>query len=412
VSMPDMSAPMPAPAPPVPELHAVHGAGAGEAPPAAAAGARPHVCFVAPTTWPIFSGARGIPVIGGAELQQSVIARALERRGLRVSMISLDYGQRDGTVLDGVTIRNMHKPDEGIPVLRFLHPRLTSLWSAMKRVDADVYYQRTATSLTAFVAQFCRRHGKRSIYAGASDVDFIPGRQDITFARDRWLFERGLRTVDRIVVQNPNQQESLRANYGRESAIVPNCFTAPAGARADRAGCVLWVATVRPQKRPELLLEIARRLPQYRFVMIGGSDPGYRGEEYARSIREAAAREPNVEFRGFMPFEEADREFSNARLVVNTSSYEGFPNTFLQAWSRGVPTVAFVDTGSRIDGQPAYDIVGDVSEATLRVERMMRDDLAWQHASQRALEHFREHHSVEAVVGLYEREIDRLIRAP
>ena len=56
-----------------------------------------------------------------------------------------------------------------------------------------------------------RRHGKRAIYSGASDVDFVPGKQDITFARDRWLFEYGLRHVDRIFAQNPTQQERATA---------------------------------------------------------------------------------------------------------------------------------------------------------------------------------------------------------
>ena len=373
---------------------------------------KPHVCFVAPTTWPILSGDREIPVIGGAEVQQSVLAPALARRGYRVSMICLDYGQPDRAVVDGVTVYKTYRPEAGIAVLRFLHPRLTSLWNTLARVDADVYYQRTAAVATAVTAEFCRRHGRHSIYAGASDVDFVPGREDIRFGRDRLIFRHGVRRVDRIVVQNETQRETLRAHYGRESVLIPNCYTPPPGARADRAGYVLWVATVRPSKRPELLLELARRLPRHRFVMIGGADSGRRAEQYHAAIRAAAARVPNVDFRGFLPFAEADRFFDGARVAINTSLYEGFPNTFLQAWSRGVPTVAFVDTGSRQDREPVYDIVRDLPELAARVERLMADDIHWHSASQRVEAHFHGNHSVEAVVGLYEREIADRARSP
>lgn len=376
------------------------------------AGVRPHICFLAPTTWPTLAADHSIPVVGGAELQQTVLATALARRGYRVSMICMDYGQPDGTLVDGVQVHNMHKPDEGIPVVRFLHPRLTSLWSALKRVDADIYYQRTAAAYTGFLAAFCKIHRRASIYAGASDVDFVPGRQDIVYRRDRAIFEYGLRNVDRVIVQNPVQQERVRSHYGRDSALIQNCFAAPAGARADRDGYVLWVATVRPQKRPEMLLEIARRLPQYRFVMIGGCDPGKKSEDYYRSIREAAQALRNVEFKGFVPFSEADRLFDGARAVVNTSLYEGFPNTFLQAWSRAIPTLAFVDTGSRLDGEPVYDMVKDVAEASCKTERLMRDDRAWEDASRRALVYFNDNHSVDAIVGHYEREFEALLAKP
>ena len=128
--MPGTYGPATSPAPLERELHAVDGEAAGHAG-AHAPRKRPHICFVAHTTWPVFSGSRDIPVIGGAELQQSVIARALAARGYRVSMITMDYGQHDGTVLDGVTVHKIHTPDEGIPVVRVVQPRLTSLWGAM-----------------------------------------------------------------------------------------------------------------------------------------------------------------------------------------------------------------------------------------------------------------------------------------
>jgi glycosyltransferase involved in cell wall biosynthesis len=359
-------------------------------------------------TWPLLAGSRDIPMVGGAELQQSVIAPELARRGHDVSMISMDFGQPEGSVVRGVRILKMHAPDAGLPVVRFLHPRLTSLWRALARADADVYYQRTSAAYTGFVAAFCRRHGKRSIYAGASDVDFIPGRQDITYARDRWLYEYGLRNVDAVFAQNPCQQENARRHYGREALLVPNCYDAPPGSRADPRGYVLWVATVRAQKRPELVGEIAARLPRHRFVVVGGSDPGPRAEAYAQAARAALASLPNVTVRGFVPFAEADRLFDGARLVLNTSMYEGFPNTFLQAWSRAVPTVGFVDTGSRHRGDPVYDVVGDAEAGCRAVARLMEDDAHWDAASRRVAEHFRERHSVAAVAGLYEAEIRRL----
>ena len=369
---------------------------------------RPRVCFLAPTTWPMLSGSLSIPVVGGAELQQSVIAPELARRGFDVSMISMDFGQEEGTYLKGVRLLKMHAPDAGLPVVRFLHPRLTSIWAALKRADADVYYQRCSAAHTGFLAAFCRAHGKRSIYAGASDMDFVPGKQDITYARDRKIFEYGLRNADRVFVQNPFQQKAAREHYGRDSVLIPNCFDAPATAHGDPRGYVLWVATVRPSKRPDILHEIARRLPQYRFVMVGGSDSDARGRAFAEGAREAMRSLPNTTVHGFLPFQEADRLFDGARLVINTSTYEGFPNTFLQAWSRGVPVVSFVDTGSRHRGEPVFDVVSDVDQATAAVDRLMRDDGAWEAASRRVKEHFVERHSVAAVASMYEAEIEQL----
>lgn len=370
---------------------------------------KPHVCFVAPTAWPVMSGDDSIAMVGGAEVQQRMIAPALAARGYQVSMITLDHGQEEGTVAHGVTIYKAYRPDEGIPVVRFLFPRMTKLWDALKRVDADVYYQRTSSVSTAVTAAFCRRHGRYSIYAGASDVDFVPGEQEIAYARDRRIYEWGLKRVDRVFVQNEGQLESLRTHYKLDGILVPNCYAPPAGERAGRRGdYALWVATVRPAKRPELFIEMARRMPEHRFVMIGGADPLVRGgEEYFREVQAMAASVPNVEFLGFMPFAQAERWFDRARVVVNTSLYEGFPNTFLQSWSRGVPTVAFVDTGSRHEGMPVYDTVANLDEMAWKVDRLMREDILWQQLSQRAEAFYRDNHSIEAIAGIYERELSR-----
>ena len=90
-------------------------------------------------------------------------------------MITLDFGQPEGARVDGVTVHKAFAPGAGLPVVRFVFPKLTAMWSALARADADIYYVRSASMWLGVVVEFCRRHGRRSVYAGASDKDFVPG---------------------------------------------------------------------------------------------------------------------------------------------------------------------------------------------------------------------------------------------
>jgi len=106
-----------------------------------------------------------------------------------------------------------------------------------------------------------------------------------------------------------------------------------------RAKYVAWIAMLRRFKRPDLLIEIARKAPDIRFVVCGGpttftAAPGY-GEQIAKTLRAL----PNVEYHGQVPPDEANRVIANAALFLSSSDEEGFPNTFLQAWAAGTPVV-------------------------------------------------------------------------
>jgi len=357
-----------------------------------------HVCFVAPYAWPVLSRDPAIKVVGGAEVQQATLARLLARAGYRVSMICCDYGQPSPVEVDGITVYKAFRPDDGLPVLRFLHPRLSSIWRTMLEADADVYYQRSSAVWTGIVSAFCRWHGRGSIYAGASDRDFVRGEEQIKFARDRWIYRRGLATVDAIVAQNKVQVETCRKYHGREAVLIQSCYELPKNSSSEERNLVLWVGTIHDQKRPELLLEMARRLPRRRFVMIGGPSP--KGERfqpgYYESIRDQAARLPNVEFTGFLPLAEVEPWFDRARVLVSTSLFEGMPNVFLQAWARGVPIVCTVDVGV-----PVNRVVGEVDEAVQQIEVLFEDRQQWSEASSRAREYFDATHAPEQVLRQY-----------
>lgn len=376
---------------------------------------RPHICFVAPDTWPVLAADRSVQSAGGAQVQQTFLAKSLVQRGFRVSMICMDYGQPDEVVVDGVTVFKCHAPIQGLPVIRFFHPRLTGMWSALRRVDADIYYQRSAGAATGVTAAFARRYGRRFLYAAAHDLDLAGNMTWKIFQRragwrDRQLFRIGLKLADVVVAQHAGQARDCQRWYGRTATLIPSSYIAQPDHRADQKGVVLWVSTLRNWKRPELFLELARRLPYLRFRIVGGPSGDAADELLFTEVKEAAAAIPNLEFVGFVPFRDIDRHFNAARVFVNTSDYEGFPNTFLQSWSRGIPTVSFIDTGSTVQGKPVNHVASDLDEMVVLVDRLMQEDAFWRESGSRARTCFQRVHTPTAVLDAYDEVFTRLWR--
>lgn len=358
------------------------------------------VCFVAPNAYPLLANDSATQFIGGAEVQQVMTACGLASRGYDISMICLDFGQPDRLEINGVNLRRAYRPDDGIPVLRFVWPRLTSIWNCMKAVDADIYYYRTAGMLAGVMALFCKRNHKRSVFAAAGNPDLERDTPKIRYWRDRRIYEYGLRNVDRILVQNDEQARLCRKNFHRKPICVPNMYTSAVSSVRGRGRHILWVSTIRRIKQPQIFLEVAEALPQFRFRIVGGPDA--RETELYESIRSRSAKLDNIEFVGFVPYAEVGAEFDDAALLVNTSESEGFPNTFLQAWARGIPTVSFVDSGARLNGRPVGRIVANIEELIAEASFLMKNPAACESLGRECMDYVQRNHAPERILDMYE----------
>ena len=125
-------------------------------------------------------------------------------------------------------------------------------------------------------------------------------------------------------------------------------------------------------------------------------------------MRADASTLANLEMTGFVHFQDVERHFDEASVLVNTSESEGFPNTFLQAWSRGMPTVSFCDLELRWNGSGVGEVVDSIDRMAESVRSLLSGQDRWQRAGLVCRAYFTEHHSVERAVDAYEAVFERL----
>jgi glycosyltransferase involved in cell wall biosynthesis len=372
-------------------------------PEATTGGALPSICFVATGAYGAVSGRPEVRHIGGAEMQQVRIGRELHRRGHRVSFVTLDHGQPDGIEHQGLTVFRMCGWEDGIPGLRFFHPRWTSLLRALGRADANVYYQRGAGPETGQVSLWCRARRRPFVFAAASDSNCVPGLPDLPTRRERVLYRYGLRQATRIVAQTEVQAGLLRDSFGLQSTLIKSCSEDPLGTGEAvpgeaRNGRVLWIGRFAPKKRFELLLELASSSPEIGFDIVGG-EAASRG--YSAKMSEQARRLPNVTLHGWVPPEGVGAFYDRTSLLLCTSWVEGFPNTFMEAWARGTPTVSTVDP-DRIIGTHGLGGTGKTAADLRAAIVALRSPETWRGCSQRARRYFLENHTIPAAAGRYQ----------
>jgi glycosyltransferase involved in cell wall biosynthesis len=359
------------------------------------------ICFVGLDALPVLAREYNQHGIGGEQVQHTLLARALARRGFDVSMLAFDYGQPDGATWDGVRTLRTYRQDAGLPVVRFVYPRWTALRKALRRADADIYYVSCAGAQLGQVVHFAKPRGRRVVFRVAHDRDCDPDALLIKYWRDRQLYRYGLQRSATILVQSLRQQEAMRRNYGLTSSIARMLVDEPRQnlEYSARNVDVLWVNNLRDFKRPDRFLAVARSLPQLGSHMIGGPQPGF--EHLFAEISRKAAAVPSLTFHGRVPYHDVNEFYERARVFVNTSDSEGFPNSYLQAWVRGTPVVAFFDPDGIIAREGLGLAVSSDEEMRQASLQLASDPVVWGAASERCRNYMRRNFDTEVILEPY-----------
>jgi glycosyltransferase involved in cell wall biosynthesis len=312
-----------------------------------------------------------------------------------------------------VRVITVCRRDAGVPIARFVHPRWTSLVRALAAADAGVYYHNCAEYVTGQVALWCRLHGRRFVYSVASDPECDPALPALRHLRERVLFRYGLRHADRIIVQTELQRRMLERGFGLPSVALPMPCAGPSpeAYRAPRLPGsgrprVIWVGRLSLEKQPGWLAAIAAALPQVDFDVAGAEDP---------SMADAIARLralPNVTLRGRVPRERMPEIYRDAAALLCTSAYEGFPNTFLEAWSHGVPVVSTVDPDGLIGSLGLGAVAATPAALTEALAGLLSSPDRWRRASQTARDAFLRRFTPESALPAFESVFTDVLQRP
>lgn len=364
----------------------------------------PSICFVSPNAYGCLAKT-GTGLIGGAERQVSLLAKWLANRGYAVSVLTWDEGQPDGIVIDGVRVFTICGRNEGAWGVRFFCPKWTGLVRALRRADAGIYYQSCGECVTGQVALWCRQNRRRFIYANVSDADCTVGLPRIRSVRERILYRYGLSRADLVVAQTQTQHKMLKKGFGRESVVIPMPCPGPSESEYSRlpnrqvnSARVLWVGRLCRVKRPDLLLELARMCSDLQFDMVGPVAE----DEYALKVVRHAQSIENVTKHGRVTDGFLRGLYAKSSVFCSTSDVEGFPNTFLEAWSYGLPIVSTFDPDNLINEKGLGRVGKDVSELAAGIRELLDSPEQWNNASMLSREYYLEKHSMEKAMQRFE----------
>lgn len=295
------------------------------------------ICFVIPK-YATFS-------TGGAELQVHLLTQQFLQLGWQVEVICRGWEYRNEVKKSPFyddRIKYRYYKASGLRCLEFF-----SVARLLLKSRAQWYYNRTDDAATAAMTILARVRGQKSIYALASDDDagknkyqtifknFIYNnpfkkfirKADITIL-DR-MVEYGKKNCNIVLFQTAHQQKLFLKNFVREGHIVSNSIIINTLKDSIKENIILWVGNFRSVKQPELFISIAKSLCKcqgWRFVMIGQPD------DSNLALLKEMDDEPCFSFLGSLSYAETLNWFSKSKVYVNTSSVEGFPNTFIQSW--------------------------------------------------------------------------------
>ena len=195
---------------------------------------------------------------------------------------------------------------------------------------------------------------------------------DLYYSPARVFYRARVSRVDRILAVSNFTRDIVKELWGRESTtLYPPC---PIHLYSDlnmpKEDLVVTVGRIAPEKRMDLFLEMARELPQVKFVIVGSIALDKRS--YADSLKRIAPENLSI---AVAPLRKVRDVLGRAKVYVHCARNEHFGITIVEAMSAGVVPVVNNSGGPR---EIVSEDVGykwdTIPEAVEQISKMVKDD--------------------------------------
>jgi glycosyltransferase involved in cell wall biosynthesis len=335
---------------------------------------------------------------GGSETGISLIARELAKRGHELHIFCDECAKNEIRIVDGITLHLLPKSKNlGFALVHsFLY--YLNLVIQMKRCKPDLIYQAGSDPITGILSFYSKCFRVPFIHRIASDLDLLPELSDLIGFRRSKMSKWGQKNASYLITQTMFQKKLLFESLGIDSVHIPNCKVIKKQLCKKRSG-VLWVGRMIPEKRVELFLDLAEKLPKIQFTMVGMF---VANNSQNLQIKERIASLNNLNHITSLRPDEMDDYYASTSIFVSTSNLEGFPNTFLEASLQCTPIVSIdIDPDDYVKNSKAGMVVVKKDQLLTSVNSILKDPDIGIEMGKRGRAWVIEHYDVRVVSNQY-----------
>jgi glycosyltransferase involved in cell wall biosynthesis len=278
---------------------------------------------------------------GGASVQALGWIRGLAEKGHDVYVLTNPLlGRALKAEYQDIRLLPLYDQQQGIRWLRWVYYRLPHIYRQIKLAKPDYLYQGIPNWTSFLLGAICLWLKIKFVMRISNDF-LIDERFYKSYSGIHRFFQRwGFRLAYAVLCQNEYQYGIIQKEYpGKKILKISNPIILQTPAHGTQElQYIAWLGLFQYQKNLKLLYEIATTLPQERFLLAGKEIKGVDGvtQLYLGKLQEL----PNVSFAGFLQRQQIGPFLAKAKFLLNTSHYEGFSNTFLEAMSVGTPILS------------------------------------------------------------------------
>jgi glycosyltransferase involved in cell wall biosynthesis len=271
---------------------------------------------------------------------------------------------------------------------------------AIYRFKPDIIMLEGTIDILYFFSFLSRLLNIKFVYRLASDKDADERIKNKARGIKLVLYNLGLMNSQYICTQNRYQQKKLVDKFPRKKIFTlynPVIFQDDFFPLSKKErSYIAWTGNFRKEKNLKALYEVAVACKDMNFKIAGTETPEI--DDETRRFIELLKRLSNVDFIGYIKRADINNLLSHAYALLNTSYFEGFSNTFLEAWAVGTPVISTINVNP--DNIIREHSLGMIAENFSEIARcvdllLQKSDEEYNHLAQRCKKYLVENHDAQ-----------------